>query len=174
MRRILLKIAEKAVPVLAAAFADDPVMRWVFPNDTEARLRLLWPVVAYGHVDVGDGVAAIWRAPGESNDEGDGSGLYAACAPDELERLMDMDAAMTAVHPTEPHWYLLAIGTEPRVQGQGRGGALLAAGLERVGDLPAYLESTNPRNVSLYQRHGFEITGTIEAHGGPPLTTMWR
>ena len=33
--------------------------------------------------------------------------------------------------------------------------------LERCDDerLPAYLETTSPRNRALYQRHGFEITG---------------
>ena len=39
---------------------------------------------------------------------------------------------------------------------------------------PAYLESTNPRNVSLYERHGFVATGSIELPGGPPLTAMLR
>jgi len=163
----------EAVRILAAAFTDDPVMRWVFPVDTHQRLLALWPAVAEGTVDVSadGGAAAIWRAPGEVV-EGDSSALLSAATPDELERLGSMDAAMTAVHPTEPHWYLLAIGADPC--GGGRGGALLAAGLERAGGQPAYLESSNPRNVSLYRRHGFEVTGTITGHGGPPFTTMWR
>ena len=163
------------VQVLARAFADDPVLSWVFPEDTEARLRLLWAVVAHGHVDAADGVGAIWRAPDETVEEGDASALYASSTPEELGRLAALDGAMTAAHPhDEPHWYLLAIGTDPAVQGQGRGGALLAAGLERAGGQPSYLESTNPRNVSLYLRHGFEVVGTIDGYGGPPLTAMWR
>lgn len=39
---------------------------------------------------------------------------------------------------------------------------------------PAYLESTNPRNVSLYERHGFAVTGSIDLPGGPSLSAMWR
>jgi ribosomal protein S18 acetylase RimI-like enzyme len=39
---------------------------------------------------------------------------------------------------------------------------------------PAYLESSNPRNVSLYERHGFEVTGQIDLAGGPTLIPMWR
>ena len=40
---------------------------------------------------------------------------------------------------------------------------------------PAYLESSSPRNVPLYQRHGFEITGEQPiGEGGPPLYLMWR
>jgi ribosomal protein S18 acetylase RimI-like enzyme len=40
--------------------------------------------------------------------------------------------------------------------------------------LPAYLESSNPANIGLYQRHGFEITGTIQAESSPPVTPMLR
>ena len=29
-------------------------------------------------------------------------------------------------------------------------------------------------NVRLYERHGFDVTGVIDAHGGAPLYPMWR
>jgi len=38
----------------------------------------------------------------------------------------------------------------------------------------AYLESTNPANLSLYQRHGFEFIGNIQAGTSPPLFPMIR
>jgi GNAT superfamily N-acetyltransferase len=165
---------DESTRILAAAFADDPVMRWVFPTDTEARLQVLWPVtLPTGVVDLGDGAVAIWHPPGGPSEEGDGSSLASLDAT-ELGRLGALGEAMTAAHPSEPHWYLLAIGTDPAVQGRGRGGTLLRAGLERAAGSPAYLESTNPRNVTLYLRHGFEVVGEIAGHGGPPLTAMWR
>ena len=40
--------------------------------------------------------------------------------------------------------------------------------------LPAYLESSNPRNISLYERHGFEIMGRIQVGDGPLVTPMLR
>jgi RimJ/RimL family protein N-acetyltransferase len=40
--------------------------------------------------------------------------------------------------------------------------------------LPAYLESSNPRNISLYQRFGFEAIGEIRAGGSPPVVPMLR
>jgi hypothetical protein len=39
---------------------------------------------------------------------------------------------------------------------------------------PPYLESTNPRNLSLYLRHGFEILGTIRVGEAPPVVPMLR
>ena len=39
---------------------------------------------------------------------------------------------------------------------------------------PAYLESSNPVNISLYQRHGFEVLGTIQVGTSPPITPMLR
>jgi hypothetical protein len=44
---------------------------------------------------------------------------------------------------------------------------------DRAG-LAAYLESTNPRNISLYVRFGFEIVGTIQVGSSPPIFPMRR
>ena len=38
----------------------------------------------------------------------------------------------------------------------------------------AYLESTNPRNIPLYERHGFELLGTIQVGKSPPIFPMLR
>ena len=83
---------------------------------------------------------------------------------------------MAKYHPSEPHWYLPLIGVDPAHQGQGHGDALLTHALQQCdrAHVPAYLESTNPRNIPLYQRHGFEILGTIQAGGSPPLAPMLR
>jgi hypothetical protein len=41
--------------------------------------------------------------------------------------------------------------------------------------MPAYLESSNPNNVALYQRYGFQPYAQIPIpNGGPTITTMWR
>jgi ribosomal protein S18 acetylase RimI-like enzyme len=60
--------------------------------------------------------------------------------------------------------------------GQGCGSALLRHALTRCDrdGVPAYLESSNPRNVPLYQRHGFEIIGSIQAGRSPTLVPMLR
>jgi hypothetical protein len=40
--------------------------------------------------------------------------------------------------------------------------------------LPAYLESSNPDNIPLYERQGFTVLGVIQVAGSPPITPMLR
>lgn len=95
-----------------------------------------------------------------------------------LSRVNEFRKAADAHHPkTEPHFYLMSIGVDPRFQGQGLGSALLAATLSHVDahGLGAYLESSSPRNVPLYRRHGFEVTKEFRpGTDAPPLWGMWR
>jgi GNAT superfamily N-acetyltransferase len=63
------------------------------------------------------------------------------------------------------------------MQSKGIGSAVLGAMLERCDTegMPAYLESSNLRNVPFYARHGFEATGEIVVgKGAPTVTAMWR
>jgi ribosomal protein S18 acetylase RimI-like enzyme len=79
-------------------------------------------------------------------------------------------------HPREPHYYLFALGTDPAFQGRGIGAALLAPILAKsdVERLPAYLESSNKRNVPFYQRNGFRVLQEIVVPDGPTITLMRR
>jgi GNAT superfamily N-acetyltransferase len=64
------------------------------------------------------------------------------------------------------------IGVEPHAQGRGLGGALMKHAVERcdADGVLAYLESSNPRNLALYERHGFERVGEIQIGTGPLVT----
>jgi ribosomal protein S18 acetylase RimI-like enzyme len=177
-------------PTLLAAFAADPVIRWLYP-DEEAYQRAMTEVVRLsagaafdaGTVDIAAGGAAvaIWDPPGTDRDPEEASAAWAAHfqAHVDPERLVDVFAWGEQVghfHPTERHWYLATIGVAPDHQGRGHGAALLRAGLERCDrdGLPAYLESGNPRNRTLYERHGFEVIGEIRAADSPPSWPMLR
>jgi GNAT superfamily N-acetyltransferase len=61
-------------------------------------------------------------------------------------------------------------------QGQGWGAALMQHALARCDreNLPAYLESSNPRNVPFYERLGFKLLGTIQVGSSPPIFPMLR
>jgi GNAT superfamily N-acetyltransferase len=76
-----------------------------------------------------------------------------------------------------PHWYLGYLGTRRDRQGEGLGSQLLRtvlAGADTDG-VPAYLESSNERNLPLYERSGFRVIAEVQALGhGPTIWRMWR
>lgn len=83
---------------------------------------------------------------------------------------------MDELHPHEPHWHLAVIGVDPAHQGQGIGAALLSYALRQIDEqgVPAYVESSNPANISRYRRHGFEVIRAIRVGGSPVVTPMLR
>ena len=92
------------------------------------------------------------------------------------ETLFAVFEQMGQYHPDEPHWYLPLIGVDPAQQGKGYGSALLKYALRRCDEdgSPADSESSNPKNIPLYRRHGFEVLGTIQVGSSPPITPMLR
>jgi ribosomal protein S18 acetylase RimI-like enzyme len=72
----------------------------------------------------------------------------------------------------EPRWHLAALATDPAHQRRGVAGRLLRHMLERADDdgLGVWLETTDPRNVVLYERYGFETLAHIE---GPAFLPDW-
>lgn len=174
--------------VLGLGFSDDPLMSWVFDGpDRVAKLTTLFGfivrevVLGFGATYMVGRSVACWTPPEppdwpETTTAAFLAMLPSIAGPEEQLRLAAMNEVMEANHPTEPHWYLGMIATEPDHRGGGDGGRLMAEALLAVdaAGLPAYLESSNPRNVSLYLRHGFEVTGELPIPGGPSMTAMWR
>ena len=172
--------------VLKLAFGGDPAMRWTFAR-AEDYLRWQAPFMMamaglafeHGTAFVTDdlGAAALWLPPGVSADPELMGAVFARAIPPERHAIGgEVGEMMGRHHPTEPHWYLPLIGVDPARQGRGLGSALLKHTL-RLCDaqgLPAHLESSNPRNTPLYQRHGFEVVGEIRPGDFPGLTPMLR
>jgi ribosomal protein S18 acetylase RimI-like enzyme len=180
--------------VLARAFYDDPVTSWMLPDD-RTRLKALTRAFAGlaryhylpragSEVGVRDdvvGAATLWDPPGQRK-------------PSRLEEVVTMPVMLWAFrsrvpasvrvmelmekhHPSEPHWYLMLIGSDPTVRGAGFGQALMRSRLDRcdADGVPAYLENSNPKNESYYLRFGFEVMGEIKLpDGGPSMWPMWR
>jgi ribosomal protein S18 acetylase RimI-like enzyme len=68
------------------------------------------------------------------------------------------------------------LGVDPLHHGQGLGSALIQHAIvmcDRDNKL-AYLESSNPTNIPFYERHGFELLGTIQVKTSPPIFPMLR
>ena len=177
---------KKAVATVALAFASDPMMRWSFP-DPERYIAVVpgfidafgGHAVLHGGADqIADFAAvALWLPPGVAPDGEAMGAIIEANMP--AERMKDgagLFEQMDHFHPKEPHWYLPLIGADPVHQGKGFGSALLEHAMRRCDKdkLPAYLESSSPGNVPLYERFGFKVMGTIQQGSSPPLTPMFR
>ena len=177
---------DKVIGVLMLAFSTDPMARWAQPDPNLYIAH--FPALAKGmagnafanetaHCADGYGGAAIWLKPGDRPDEESLIDLVDRTAPDSIKNeLYGVFEQMAKFHPTEPHWYLPLIGVDPANQGKGTGSALMKHALEacdRDGVI-AYLESSNPRNISLYERHGFEVIGEIQVGSSPVLRPMLR
>jgi ribosomal protein S18 acetylase RimI-like enzyme len=175
---------------LARAFEDDPVMTWLLPNTRrQRRLPALFELeLKYLHLphnevyttaDLSGG--ALWAPPGKWQTPPvnllRSTPRLTFALGTRIPIALRTIAAVEKVHPREPHWYLAVLGTEPAWQGKGVGSALLAPVLDRCDQTAAaaYLESSKESNIPFYNRHGFEVTGTIDLPGGGPrVWPMWR
>jgi ribosomal protein S18 acetylase RimI-like enzyme len=175
--------------VLARAFDDDPVTRWVYGEGSGRsrwtrrffawQLRRLLAQDLTWTADPRAG-AAIWALPDRWR-EGtvDVLRLMWATLPGVLPRTPRILRGLGQVeehHPEHRHLYLAVLGVEPERQGAGLGAALLRPGLElcdREG-LPAYLETATERNVAFHSRQGFRVTGEVGLPAGPTIRLMWR
>jgi GNAT superfamily N-acetyltransferase len=180
------------VETIAAAFHDDPLWSWVFP-DPEARRRQQSTMFGFyvesslpgGNVLIADArasAAIVCTPPGdrelteeiEAKVEPFLSGALGSHVGAVLETLARFE---TAVPEGPPFYYVSFLGTRPDSRGQGLGMGLLAevcAEADREGQ-PVYLESTNPDNNARYERQGFERrTDFWTPDEMRVVTTMWR
>ncbi|MFI6781937.1 GNAT family N-acetyltransferase [Micromonospora sp. NPDC050276] len=163
---------EAVVGTLVAAFVKDPVLRHLFPDeDTYPR----YAAAFFGHLFdkrvhrssiwtiAGGASVAIWEPPAGQPVAVHGSPGEAPYPADVLARVQGYDDTMHAALPTYPFWYLGVLGTHPDSAGRGWGRAVMRAGLDRAAadGLPAILETSNPGNVELYRRAGWEVLGSL-------------
>lgn len=186
--------AARVGAALADAFREDPVIGWLIPLDAsrrDERLRTFFTSMSRSylrrgkHVYVaGDGFgAALWSGPGPSwqlpmTEVARESFPAWRAFGGNLLRALRVQLEVEAGHPKEPkHWYLGYLGVRCDHQGEGIGSLILREVLDQAdaSGTPAYLESSNERNLSLYERHGFAVTTSYRALGrGPTIWRMWR
>ena len=182
--------------ILTKAFLFDPFFSWLFPGKShESNLHQWWYFLTRHaskesqwilSVDAHDSTSSIWTKPILDLDESDNSdddeqdafvNLMHELVGDRISQVLEAFAEVNANHPSQPHWYLQAVGTVPEMQSKGRAAKLLQPILEICDkeETGAYLESTNPRNLSFYYRLGFETQKELSLDGGKAaLTCMWR
>ena len=176
----------RVIDTLVLAFSTDPGARWTWSDPHRYLTHFREFVKALGgkafthssaYYIEGYAAASLWLPPNVHPDEDVMSTLFQRTAADEARndsaRLFE---EMGSYRPSEPHWFLPLIGVDPFLQGKGFGSALLKHALiacDRDHKL-AYLDSSNPRNVSLYERHGFEVLGEIQIGTSPTIRPMLR
>lgn len=183
---------EPAVATIVAAFHDDPLWSWLFPDpqqraDQHATVFGLYAEAALpkGGVWMTDergSAVAIFTPPGERELSEDGEArleqFLGESLGDHAPAALEVFERFTAATPAGPPFYYLSfLGTRPDSRGRGIGMGLLAelgAVADREGR-PIYLESTNPANTPRYERLGFirqtDFSTPDDSH---IVTTMWR
>jgi ribosomal protein S18 acetylase RimI-like enzyme len=176
----------RALDTLVLAFSADPVIRWLYPEARQYLTHFPGFLAAFGGKAFAEqtvwrleafSAVALWLPP---RVDLDGNAIVAVLtetvAPEKHEDALAVLAQMDDAHPRFPHWYLAWFGVDGAVQGQGLGGELMKHCLRIVDEdhLPTYLDSPNPRNISFYERHGFEVTGEAQAGACPPIVSMLR
>jgi len=171
---------------LTLAFARDPMMRWLYPEPDAYLKHFPKFAGAFGGPSFGAGTAwasddtsaaALWFPSGVHPDgEAIESVMLGTVDKAKHETLGATLEKMDEFHPKEPHWYLAIVGVDSAHQGKGLGAQLMESGLARCDEegLIAYLESSNPANISLYERHGFRVVGEIQIDDAPVTTPMLR
>jgi ribosomal protein S18 acetylase RimI-like enzyme len=75
-------------------------------------------------------------------------------------------------------WNLATLGVHPEAQGHGLGAALIGAALAEVDAsrivADTALETSDDRNVRLYERAGFTLTARTRIQDGPTVYSMLR
>jgi GNAT superfamily N-acetyltransferase len=177
---------DHAIATLVLAFGTDPVPRWMYddPHQYLRHMPQLFQALGASSFETraaqrtSDGLGvALWLPPGVHSDDGPLQAVITESIAGEKQA--DVGAVFERTEhyrPTEPHWYLSLIGVEALHRNKGRGAALLQHGLRQCDreHRPAYLWSSNPLNTSLYERHGFEIVGTIQVGSSPSVFAKLR
>lgn len=180
---------ERLGALLSVSFTDDPFVRWLMPNawdflrDSERHPRRAYAAAfdARTVFVIGDFAgAALWLPPGtkaDRSEEIEQAGMDVvedrAAFPKDFPELI---SKCEAYRPSERHWYLGLIAVDPAYRGRGVGTKLMEHCLTMVDDeaMPAYLESTNSANLTLYNRFGFQMLAEVRVGLSPPRFPMIR
>ncbi|HEY4334115.1 MAG TPA: GNAT family N-acetyltransferase, partial [Ilumatobacteraceae bacterium] len=147
---------------MSRAFHDDPIFALLFgATIPPAKATRFFEIMARVQVHHGltfrtsaNEAAAIWAPPGEwklpTSQIVKNSPALIRVFGHRLIANLGILNLLEKNHPTDPHYYLEFIGTDPAHQGKGFGSALVQPMIDRcdVEGLPAYLESSKESNVA--------------------------
>ncbi|MFR9773485.1 GNAT family N-acetyltransferase [Nocardia sp. SC052] len=169
--------------VLAAAFADDPLMTYFWPGASRRRKALppFWDsriasrrengLVDLAHDAEGNlACVALWEPAHVVSPTAKPLTLLRALGSS-AARALAAGRHMEHARPAAPHLYLAAIGTLPRAQGRGLASALLERRLAAAEE-DCFLISNTSGTVPFYERFGFVRQGELPIGRGPIVYPM--
>ena len=175
---------EAASNALMMRFSTDPFQRWLMPDPTIYYKNFKkWTINTCKQSFLEEGVygdennygTAVWFPPGFDIDFAHVSETYKEIPKDRKAEAFKMFEMMgeSRVHDA---WYLEYLAVDPSKQGSGLGSLILKESLKVIDELgeAAYLESSNPQNMSLYERFGFRFLKKIQVGSSPQINTMFR
>jgi ribosomal protein S18 acetylase RimI-like enzyme len=169
------------------AFADDPLMRWFFPEPVEYEevnpqvtgylCRRWMATESLWCTDDGVGMAG-WVPPGRPDVDVERPAIE---HPEHrLAKFAAVSQMLVANTPPEPHWYLNMLATHPDWQRQGIGTAMMNVVFTIADEMgvACYLETESTDNVAYYRHHDFEVRTEwdlrTDAEPGPHMWGMLR
>lgn len=181
--------AARVTRILVDAFEGDPMWgAWAFPDRGTRRAHreavfgiLVEAALRYPHVWLSaDGAAAaIWIPPGGTEmsaaQEDQVDAVLRESLGERADEVLEAFELFERARPSDPHYYLTLLGTDPRSAGHGIGARLLASNLHHLDTVgqAAYVEASDEL-VVFYERFGFAKTGRLELTRGPTVNSMWR
>lgn len=180
---------------LASAFFNEPNFTYIISDDKRRMKVLSWffgtfvvnlgKIFGETYTSENASGAAIWMKPEENVNFWGAIRAGLLKMPfhfrfDEIRRSMKLSNYIEQIrdeNAPQPHWYLIALGVEPDVQGRGLGSLLLEPVLSRADrdGTECYLETFSEKSRDFYYKFGFEV---IEKHQvpqeGPLFWSMCR
>lgn len=192
-RRATLSDALNLSKLFASAFMDDPLFNYMIRGGArhEAMLETFFhEILAARDIPQGEvwmsadaSACVCWLSPDARRSPG---GLVQKLrwlpffirvyGLANFGRSMAILEAMEKNHPPGHHFYLSFIAVSPKYFGMGLGSRLLKATFKQIdaAGFGAYVESSNPKNATFYERAGFVAQKNIAPAGAPSLIAMWR
>lgn len=186
LRQLTLEDVKPAARVIAQAFAEDPLCRYMLPFRL-TRVRTLYKFFrAYGQVAIAHGRGygcgeplqgvAYWNKPDDESisvkvtEIGIFVPLLFTLYPIGLYRAKAIMAAINTLHKkyaSGPHYYLDNLGVLPAARGQGVSSRLIRPFLAQADarGLPAYTDTVTQANVPFYEHFGFQAVEQVSVPG---------
>lgn len=171
---------EVAVRILDEAFSDDPIANWTSPDKSYNRFLfgMLMPFyLKHGEVWISkeNDAAIMCLKPGVTEEFKANPILVIKFlwmfGPRSLSRILRLSNVFKKYHPTEPHYYLLALGTTKNARGTGAGGSIVRFLIERAKAEGVFIYAENSKpdgNRGFYRNMGFEIGEEIQIKKSAP------